>query len=751
MLTQGHEMNPSESEEAAPSNYVTPAAHTGDSKKRKRRLGNEKKAAEESTGASQDDSDDGHLLPKSKQAKVESNYEQHTAGIFSHAKNTVINNSVFQNVQSVELDSFMSELLKHTISDAAFDSSARDPPPRCHPGTRLSSMRRLLAFSKARESLTRLLWLTGPAGVGKSAIMQSVAESTDSFMAIFFFRVNLWDNVSRVIPTLAFQIAAQHLSYRDFIRRSIGSDPTLPTKSLKAQFDSFIVRPFARGTLVISAPLLILIDGLDECRGIDSQCQLLGLVTAFISEHPSAPIVWVIASRPEPHITSFFDLPKHKNIYVKEGISVSSDESCADVERYLRAEFGRIRQSHDALRFFHQWPKEKDFILIASTAKGLFAYSSTAARFIGDPAYGDPDCQLLTLLSVIEATEHRDDHHPNPMAQLYGLYDHIYERIPSKHVPTVKEIYLSWNRSNFGDTHSHTVAEICDWLSLPPITAYGAFRWLHSVMRIPPPELGHRNSLEIYHKSFLDYLEVKFPDHRDEAIKQNLLCSLRVLGQIPERPVKDFHEVSRHIELVWPREDEHLKTHLRYHSMYKRASASLARHLGQGVVKSAAVGNTSLRHGLRVMHPFTAYNVLYALDQRPEFLSGPQLQDNEFITPIELLPPEYTRRLDYANLDIHARSEEQGSCVKWHTTHSFDEGCGEQYLAPIHSAVSWTYSCTKDFEEALNLVRQKSPHQQVVLFRGLDESALVMGEFVDPRDDNFVWKFSLFKKTDQYS
>lgn len=61
------------------------------------------------------------------------------------------------------------------MPDAFHDSSARYPPPRCHPRTRKEYITKLtnLAISDDAE---HLLWMFGPAGAGKSAVAQTSTE-----------------------------------------------------------------------------------------------------------------------------------------------------------------------------------------------------------------------------------------------------------------------------------------------------------------------------------------------------------------------------------------------------------------------------------------------------------------------------------------------------------------------------------------------------------------------------------------------
>ncbi|KAF9443085.1 hypothetical protein P691DRAFT_797681 [Macrolepiota fuliginosa MF-IS2] len=246
----------------------------------------------------------------------------------------------------------MKELEEHTIPGAEFDSSERDPPPQCHPGTRLKIVEQTQEFFDNYRDGKRLLWVVGPAGVGKSAIMQTLAEiaSTPSsnvmLGASLFFSVNGRDNASKAITTLAYQIAVNHHPYRQFVHNEINNDPKLPTKSIQMQFRKFIIKPFTNhGIYHEPKPLLILIDGLDECADKEKQCQLISLISNFSLTHPDVPLIWVIASRPEPHITTTFSQAGIASSFVKQEIVIDSDEGRADVERYLHDELKKIREN----------------------------------------------------------------------------------------------------------------------------------------------------------------------------------------------------------------------------------------------------------------------------------------------------------------------------------------------------------------------------------------------------------------------
>ncbi|EKM78005.1 hypothetical protein AGABI1DRAFT_42571, partial [Agaricus bisporus var. burnettii JB137-S8] len=280
----------------------------------------------------------------------------------------------------------MKEFLQHTIIGAEFDSSDRDPPPRCHPGTRLAIVERCKIFIVQCNGQEKIRWVVGAAGVGKSAIMQIVAEEPldDVILgASVFLSVNGRKDGTKVIMTIAYQLAVKCERYRQLIEKEISRDPSLLRKSLSAQFQRFIVGPFIHQHLFNpSHRILIIIDGLDECDSPRTQQELLGLISRFCISYPTSPVVWFIASRPEPHITSFFDDERTVPAYTKEEIKIDSDEACEDVQRYLRDELKEIKLKYPSLKHKREWPSELEFTKIATAAGGLFAYASTVVRYI---------------------------------------------------------------------------------------------------------------------------------------------------------------------------------------------------------------------------------------------------------------------------------------------------------------------------------------------------------------------------------
>ena len=104
------------------------------------------------------------------------------------------------------------DVLKPHISEAAMhDSLARYPPPRCHPTTRERVLEIISDWINDSYPRQRIMWLNGPAGAGKSAIAQTIAEryKDNRLAASFFYLRNTPDRgaADRLFVTLAWQLA----------------------------------------------------------------------------------------------------------------------------------------------------------------------------------------------------------------------------------------------------------------------------------------------------------------------------------------------------------------------------------------------------------------------------------------------------------------------------------------------------------------------------------------------------------------
>ena len=128
------------------------------------------------------------------------------------------------------------------------DSSARYPPPLCHPRTREKVLKIISDWIDDSYPLQRIIWLNGPAGAGKSAIAQTIAERYKNSRpaASCFFLRNTPDRgvASRLFLTLPWQLATSIPETLPYIESVLKAERLLYSKSINIQFDHLIVQVF---------------------------------------------------------------------------------------------------------------------------------------------------------------------------------------------------------------------------------------------------------------------------------------------------------------------------------------------------------------------------------------------------------------------------------------------------------------------------------------------------------------------------
>ncbi|KAF9439663.1 hypothetical protein P691DRAFT_769184 [Macrolepiota fuliginosa MF-IS2] len=125
------------------------------------------------------------------------------------------------------------------------DSAAHDLPPHCHPNTH-KDLRDCIVNSPDNPIWTIVIF--GPAGVGKTAIAQTIAEefkaSDHLGTSLFFSKRGDKNDPNKVVPTLAYQLALTYPDYKNLIFQCLSADPTILEKILWVQFEELITKPF---------------------------------------------------------------------------------------------------------------------------------------------------------------------------------------------------------------------------------------------------------------------------------------------------------------------------------------------------------------------------------------------------------------------------------------------------------------------------------------------------------------------------
>ncbi|KAM6493224.1 hypothetical protein JOM56_011358, partial [Amanita muscaria] len=231
------------------------------------------------------------------------------------------------------------EIMEYFVSFAAFHASAeqlQDPKGRCHPGTRKYVLSRLRDWFDNPNPTHRICWLHGPAGAGKSAIAQTIADEYKErgvVATFFFYRSDPSRNDgNRLFPTIAWQLAFSIPAIKDFIVHALNKTPHLPRLDVETQFEQLVAYPFHPTNNIASqmpqlAPVVI-IDGVDEC----SDKRLLRRILAVIGnavKDSRVPLHFLICSMPEALIEEVLD--QFKDLTLRIDLA-TLDDSNRDIE-----------------------------------------------------------------------------------------------------------------------------------------------------------------------------------------------------------------------------------------------------------------------------------------------------------------------------------------------------------------------------------------------------------------------------------
>jgi hypothetical protein len=303
------------------------------------------------------------------------------------------------------------------------DSAERDPPPRCHPGTREKVTEDIIHWIEEPTPSSAVLWVSGRAGVGKSALMQRIAELDGIYFGgCFFFRrgtpgCNVKDHL---FSTLSYQLATNVLGMLEPVDQAMMRDFSLPKRSAAVQLKRLIIEPIQ--LLPIPArPTIIIIDGLDECEDFNSQRDILTLI-GQVTMDPNVAIRFIIASRPEYQIGDMFN---KEPLFSRTRRLILDDEydTAADIERYLRDKFEEIYSCNRDIMpdVKSPWPLKDDLQTLVWRASGQFIYAATVIKFVNsDTDLRIPEEKLNIILE------------PGPMeGSPFSELDRLYTQILS--------------------------------------------------------------------------------------------------------------------------------------------------------------------------------------------------------------------------------------------------------------------------------------------------------------------------------
>ncbi|KAF9775390.1 hypothetical protein IL306_006501 [Fusarium sp. DS 682] len=406
-------------------------------------------------------------------------------------------------LQNVEERTILNQL--PAAYGASFDSHAEEHNPTCLPNTREELLREIDSWIDNPKSKT-IFWLNGMAGTGKSTISRTVAHSRSrrgNLGASFFFKRGEMDrgNLSKLMSTLAHQLALSIPGVTFFIKKTLDANPGIVGKSVREQFEKLILEPLCKAAATVTtvpSSVVMVIDALDECEQEADIRLLINILSQAKTVRPQLQVF--LTSRPElPIRLGFSEVRGSYQDLVLHEIPVQIVEH--DIVVFLNDEFNKIRHDFnmtvgDERKLPPDWPGRPTVQRLAQMAAPLFIFAATVCRFIGDRRRS-PQTRLNTVLG------HGNRSHGSQLDQTYGpiLRSQI-TSLPNEEREIIRDFKVIIGSIITLASPLSAIALSC-LIDVPPEVVGERLDVLHSVLSIPSePTLPVR----LLHLSFRDYL-----------------------------------------------------------------------------------------------------------------------------------------------------------------------------------------------------------------------------------------------------
>jgi AAA ATPase domain len=289
--------------------------------------------------------------------------------------------------------------------------------PRCLPGTREGILERIQALltGTADEEIPRIVLLTGVAGYGKSAVASTIAErlcERKRLGSSFFFNHNEADKsrVDNVFTNIARDIADENPEIREILCSTIKNSRSLRmTTDVREQFIRFILDPAKQVTTI--GPIVIVIDGFDECGNPTSRTRLIDVLAKELSDLPSNFHILLTARPEEDIIRGLASLPCVRHIRME---NIDKKSTTADLTAFVMRELSGIGD-----QFEREWPQMIWREELVKKADDLFIWISTACRFIKNEGRGGTNHRKRLKLILSES----------PQSRVLVPLDELYSRV----------------------------------------------------------------------------------------------------------------------------------------------------------------------------------------------------------------------------------------------------------------------------------------------------------------------------------
>ncbi|KAB5587950.1 hypothetical protein CTheo_8608 [Ceratobasidium theobromae] len=258
-------------------------------------------------------------------------------------------------------------------------------------------------------------FMSGMAGTGKTTIACSFSKALEErkqLAASFFCTRNSPEcrRASRIIPTIAYQLARYSMSFRSALCEILGNDPDIGLTNISKQFECLLKEPLVKIGGALSDNLVVVIDALDECDDQNGVGIFLDMIFRFGQD---LPLRFFVTSRPEPMVYNKMASQGQDSRAILHLHEIEKSLVQADIELYLEEE----------LKFMS--PTSAQIEQLARRSGNLFIYAATLVRYIRPGKHPvDPRKRLESILAIADESSHKKRY-----AEIDVLYRAVLEAV----------------------------------------------------------------------------------------------------------------------------------------------------------------------------------------------------------------------------------------------------------------------------------------------------------------------------------
>ncbi|KIK42083.1 hypothetical protein CY34DRAFT_12587 [Suillus luteus UH-Slu-Lm8-n1] len=316
------------------------------------------------------------------------------------------------------------------------DGAGLDTRKQCLEGTRTEILSQITEWvNSTGDNVPCVLWLSGPAGKGKSAIAHTIAKSFEDMGGLgscyCFDRQREADRRhEKIFSTIARDLADRDPEMRRALADAVKTASSLKkTADIAQQWQKLLIEPLEKSSRSSGEPIVIAIDALDESGEIETRKDLLRILAG---KHPNPAIPkitdlpgnfrFIVTSRPHDDIEDQFCGVQHIRQMSMDDIPTAFAQR--DIRAYVSKEL-------EGPNF-----QDREFAVLAEKADGLFEWARLACGYIKESHAG------LSSMECYQAVVSSDP--AKRSALLHGMYRLILKDImPGDTSPHSQELRLT--------------------------------------------------------------------------------------------------------------------------------------------------------------------------------------------------------------------------------------------------------------------------------------------------------------------